>query len=107
MSTEPDIEAEVTFLKTEEGGRSIPAFSGYRPNHLVKDDYLTSGTHEYIEKEEVQPGEMANARITSITPEYYPHCLWIGKVINIQEGGHLVGHAKITLIMNELLVKNI
>ncbi|RNB89628.1 hypothetical protein EDM56_10615 [Brevibacillus fluminis] len=29
-------------------------FSGYRPNHRVIDDYLTSGTHHYYDKEIVQ-----------------------------------------------------
>lgn len=91
MNKQPDIEAEVTFLRTEEGGRSRPVITGYRPNHLVRDDYLTSGTHEYINAEVVNPGETAHTRITFITPEVYPHCLWVGRVINVQEGGHLVG----------------
>jgi hypothetical protein len=29
----PDIEAEITYLPTAEGGRRSPAASGYRPTH--------------------------------------------------------------------------
>ncbi len=100
MKRKPDVEAEITFLKTEEGGRLRPAFSGYRPNHLITEDYLTSGIHEYIDKEEVCPGETVKATITFITPDVYPHCLWLGREISVQEGGRVVGYAKITRIMN-------
>ncbi len=31
FSYPPDIEAEITFVPTEQGGRKTPAFSGYRP----------------------------------------------------------------------------
>lgn len=102
---EPDIEAIVTFLSTEDGGRIGPAYSGYRPSHLVIDDYLTSGEHEYLDKDEVLPGESAKTNIWFITPEVYPHSMWIGKEIKVQEGGHIVGHAKVTRIFNKLLEK--
>ena len=67
------------------------------------DDYLTTGTHNYFGKDEVLPGETVFGTITFITPEAYAHCLWEGKVINIQEGSKIIGHAKVTKIMNELL----
>ncbi|MEN2775321.1 hypothetical protein ABCY62_09820 [Acetivibrio clariflavus] len=49
------------------------------------------------------PGETVTGTITFITPEAYPHCLWEGKVINIQEGNKIIGYAKVTKVMNELL----
>jgi translation elongation factor EF-Tu-like GTPase len=99
----PDVEAEITFLRTEEGGRSAPSFSGYRPNHKVRDDYLTSGIHNYIGCDKVDPGQTALGTITFITPEVYPHCLTIGQTINVQEGGRLIGRARITKILNKVL----
>ena len=104
MNREPDIEALVTFLPTSEGGRQGPAFSGYRPNHLVLADYLTSGVHEYIDTDSVSPGESARTRITFITPEHYPHCVWPGRVIRVQEGGRLVGHAEVLQVFNPELL---
>jgi elongation factor Tu len=100
---QPDIEAEVTLLATAEGGRSTPAKSGYRPNHLVFPDYLTSGHHEYKDKEQVLPGEPAITEIWFLTPDQYPKSMRVGKVIRVQEGSRLVGHAKVLKIYNEVL----
>lgn len=102
---QPDIEAEVTFLATRDGGRSTPAVSGYRPNHLVLPDYLTSGHHEYKDKASVQPGESATTDIWFLAPEQYPKSMSIGKVIRVQEGGRLVGHAKVLKVYNQVLQK--
>jgi hypothetical protein len=99
----PDIEAEVWFIPTEEGGKSKPAFSGYRPQHLIMDNYQTSGEHQYINKEQVNPGERAIAKIWFISPEVYPKSLWIGREIEIKEGSWLVGCAKVTKIFNPIL----
>ena len=100
---QPDIEAEVTFLPTAEGGRSTPALSGYRPNHLVLPDYLTSGHHEYKDKERVLPGESAITEIWFLSPEQYPKSMRVGKIIRVQEGSRLVGHAKVLNVYNEAL----
>ena len=99
----PDVEAEITFLA--EGGRQTPAHSGYRPAHKVRDDYLTTGVHQYVGCSEVFPGQTVRGTITFITPEVYPHCLLVGQIIDIQEGSRVVGHARITRIMNALLEK--
>ena len=100
-----DIEAEVYFLTEDEGGRSTPAVLGYSPNHLVSDNYLTSGKHIYLEQDYVFPGHSAKTGIIFITPEYYPNCLSVGMTINIQEASRIVGYASVTKIHNEVLRK--
>jgi elongation factor Tu len=102
----PDVEAEITLLPTAEGGRQGPAFSGYRPHHKVRADYLTTGIHQYLDCAEVFPGQTVRGTITFITPEVYPHCLWVGRVIDIQEGSRVIGRACITRIINALLETN-
>ena len=106
MNQEPDIEADVTFLTTEQGGRLGPVFPGYSPNHLIKEDYLTSGKHEYPNHEIVELGVTVHACIRFISPEFYPHTLSAGQVISLQEGSHVIGHAKVTRIINKLLSKD-
>lgn len=95
----PDIEVVFEFNFV----RKKPAFDGYRPAHLVQGDYLTSGIHHYYGVEMVFPGETVKGTITFITPEIYPHCLWIGKKIKIQEGSRIVGYATVTDIYNSIL----
>lgn len=48
-------------------------------------------------------GASARGTITFLSPEAYPHCLWVGKRIPMQEGAHVVGYAVITRIDNPLL----
>ncbi|MNJ47268.1 Elongation factor Tu [compost metagenome] len=101
-----DVEAKITFLKEEEGGRTRSVLSGYRPNHRVRDNYLTTGTHHYYDKDIVQMGDTVLGTITFIAPESYPRCLWVGKTISIQEGSRVVGYAEITNVFNHILLKD-
>ena len=95
MNQLPDVEVIFEF----NGTRKSPANDGYRPAHLITDNYLTTGIHHYYGVESVPP----KGTITFLSPESYPHCLWIGKKISIQEGAHVVGYATITNIYNPLL----
>ena len=99
MDRAPDVEVIFEFNDT----RLNPAADGYRPAHLITDDYLTTGIHHYYKMNSVPPNGTAKGTITFLTPEAYPHCLWIGKRINIQEGDCVVGYATITKIFNPLL----
>lgn len=97
---EPDVEVLFEFI----GTRTHPAADGYRPHHLVTDNYLTTGIHHYYNVQTVSQSDTARGTITFISPEAYPHCLWVGKKINIQEGTHIVGYATILKIFNPLLL---
>lgn len=95
----PDVEVIFEF----NGRRKNPVVNGYRPAHLVVDNYLTTGIHHYYGACSIPPDGTAKGTITFLSPEAYPHCLWIGKKINIQEGERIVGYATITDIYNPLL----
>jgi hypothetical protein len=99
MNTNPDVEAIFEF----NGVRKNSVKDGYRPAHLIVDNYLTTGIHHYYDVESVPSNGMAKGTITFLTPEVYPHSLWVGKKIKIQEGEHVVGYATITNIYNPLL----
>lgn len=99
MNKDPDVEVIFEFNCT----RINPAVDGYRPAHLITENYLTTGVHHYYQMDEVLPNGVAKGTITFLSPEAYPHCLWVGKRINIQEGARVVGHATITKIFNPLL----
>lgn len=102
LNTAPDIEVIFEF----NGIRKNPASDGYRPDHLVKNNYLTTGIHHYYNVDTVAPNGTATGTITFVTPEAYPACLWVGKRINIQEGEKIVGYATITKIFNPILNAN-
>jgi len=104
-SRPPDVEALVAFLPTAAGGRSGPARTGYRADHLVRDDYLTAGHQEYLDQEWIAPGEAASAHIWFLTPEVYPETMWKGKAISVQEGSRVVGLAIVTKVINPILAR--
>ena len=96
---DPDVEVLFEFNST----RMHPVHDGYRPHHLVKDAYMTTGVHHYYGVTDVPPDGTAKGTITFLSPEAYPACLWVGKVINIQEGEKVVGYATITKVINPIL----
>jgi len=99
LEREPDVEAVFEFNNV----RKNPASDGYRPGHLIKENYITTGVHHYYNQSSVPPNGSAIGTITFITPQYYPHCLWEGKKLPIQEGAHIVGYATITKVFNPIL----
>jgi translation elongation factor EF-Tu-like GTPase len=99
----PDIEASVYLLSTEEGGRRSCAWSGWRPHHLVKSNYQTTGLHKFIGQEVLDPGASCDTEIWFLSPESYQSCLWLGKILEIREGARLVGRATVTKIYNTIL----
>ena len=71
----PDVEVIFEF----NGFRKGFVKDGYRPGHLVTENYVTTGIHHYYETNIVAPDGIATGTITFLTPEFYPHCLWAGK----------------------------
>lgn len=100
----PDILGEVFYFKNIEGARATPVTSGYRPQHKVREDYLTSGEHIYFENEIVFPGEKAKVYVKFILPEHHPKCLNIGGNLELSEGSRVVGYVTVNVIYNRLLL---
>lgn len=97
MILEPDVEALLKFV----GYRKRKIFNRYKPAHLVIDDYLTSGVHNYDNLDENSEDEIKGT-ITFLSPKEYTGSIWVGRVIEIYEGKSLVGYAKITKIFNPI-----
>lgn len=97
MPFQYDVEAIFHFVDN----RKNNIYEGYRPAHMVKEQYLTTGIHSYYNRGDAT--DTLKGMIAFISPEYYPHCLWIGKKIEMYEGSKLVGYAIITQIFNPVL----
>lgn len=98
----PDIKARIKLNESRKG----PVYSGYRPAHKIKNNYLTTGQHQYIGTDKLMPGEETLGTITVISPEHYPQTLTVGQRIEFSEGRTIVGEALVIDIYNELLKKN-
>ena len=100
MSNEPpkDAEAVVTYLRPEDGGRSQPAFSSYRPQfHYNGHDWDAS--HFYPDVESVAPGETARVLLSFLSPASHVGRLRVGSPFLLREGRRIVGYGAITKLL--------
>ena len=94
----PDIEVQITFLSTEEGGRRTPARTGYRPQFYY-DGKDWDAIHTYPDNELVHPGQSVRAFLTFLSPEYHVGKLWPGKIFQCREGQRVVANGVVLKIV--------
>jgi translation elongation factor EF-Tu-like GTPase len=99
----PDIEAEITFLATEQGGRQSAAVSGYRASHNFGLAHLSDAAHEYVDCEAVAPGQSARANLWFLAPQYQEERLFPGFTFTVQEGARIVGKGRVIKVINVTL----
>ena len=104
MTSKPDCIGVFALLPTSQGGREGSVLSGYRPQHLLHDNYQTSALHQYEDTDELHPGQAATTKVWFITPEVYPRILWPGRVISVFEGSKRVGSLRVTEVLNPHLL---
>jgi hypothetical protein len=80
-----------------------PVYPGFQPQHVVHDDYETSGSHAYPDRDCVYPGESACVEVCLITPHVYPHCLWVGRELAVRGGARVAGRLVVTRIFDASL----
>ncbi len=104
----PDFIAILKFRTTEEGGRSTPAFSCYRPHiKFPFAEMRTSGEQRFIGKSIVHPGETIEAEIRILAVSYFANSLFDGLEFEFNEGSRNVGTGKIIQVLNEKLKKTV
>jgi translation elongation factor EF-Tu-like GTPase len=103
-STEPDFEAEIYALPTEDGGRRTPMQSGYRPNHnFGLPEELNDAQHEYPHGGKLAPGETGVALLRLLAPKRQHKRLFENMEFTVQEGGRIVGRGRITKVLKDEL----
>ena len=99
MSTyRPDIEAQLTFLTTEQGGRKSAASSGYRPQ-FAYDGMDWDAVHTYPDNESVHPGQTVRVILSFLNPQEHVGKLWPGKIFQCREGQRVVAHGVVIRIL--------
>ena len=107
MNDDFDFTAILKYRTFDEGGRSTPAKSGYRPELSFDFEKITtSGRQIFIDKEWVCPGDTVEAEITMLSPQFYEQKLYEGLEFKFVEGSKTIGTGKILRIKNEKLKKD-
>ena len=100
-----DFIAELQYKTIEEGGRSTPVWSGYRPQvKFPFSEMQTSGQQVFLDKEIVYPGDKVNAEITIISDTYFAGQLYLGLEFEFREGSRIIGTGIIKEIVNPILL---
>ena len=94
-----DVEALITFVSTEAGGRKTPAFSGYRPQ-IYYGGHNWDVLHQYGPQECILPGQTATVYLTFLSPEYHVGQVYPGKVFQVREGARIVAHGQVVELVN-------
>jgi elongation factor Tu len=85
-------EAEVYWLKKEEGGRSSPVFPGYRPQFFIRTLEVTGTIKLLGSVEMVMPGDNTGVIVELVAPA----ALESGDRFSIRDGGRTVGLGVVT-----------
>ncbi len=96
------VEATVTLLATELGGRPSPITKGFRPNHNFGDAEnrnMFIGQLELNDGEWLYPGETRDLLISFLESEDLAEKLLIGAQWRLQEGGQLIGSARVKRVI--------
>lgn len=105
-SRPPDFEAEIYALRTDEGGRRTPIFTGYRPNHAFgRGDLLDGALHEYLDTDILHLGHVTRANLWLLCPDALEGHFFAGMRFTVQEGDKVVGYGTVTTILNPRLEK--
>lgn len=94
-----DVEAEITLVPTEQGGRRYPVSTGFRPQfHYDGQDW--DAHHEYPDVQWVYPGQTARVFLQFLSPASHLNRLSVGMTFQLREGPRTIGHGRITKILN-------
>ncbi len=93
--------AILSLFPTENGGRKKPVYNHYRPSFAFNTLQHFSGEISFIDKEELQPGETANAIIKLLPSRHIRQNLKSGDSFSILEGDKVVGSGVIQQIEQE------
>lgn len=99
MPVPRDIEAEIYYLRPEEGGRSSPAYTGYRPQFYY-DGRNWDASHIYPDLEAAYPGETVRAYLGFLSPLEHLGKVYVGMDFEIREGARIVGKGTVTKIID-------
>jgi hypothetical protein len=99
-----DIEAEIYYLKTEEGGLSSFVYSGYRGTFHYNGQY-NSAMQEFIGQVTCYPGNQVKVYMAFAAPEAQIGRLYEALKFDITEGARIVANGTILKIFRKDLVK--
>ena len=95
------LNAFITLLPTEEGGRKKPVFSGYKPSLVFNTHKHYSSEIELLNIQELKPGESAMVVIKLLPARTIRKNLQINDAFTLTEGSKAIGNGIIIKEVNK------
>lgn len=95
-----DIQADVTLLRTEEGGLRGPAQSYYFRRQVYYDGLDWDALFEFIPAEWAFPGQTVPTYISFLSPQCHVGRLAVSKAFLVRQGQQVIGRGMVTAILN-------
>jgi translation elongation factor EF-Tu-like GTPase len=104
MPPKIDIEAQIRFLSTMEGGGPGPYLSRLTTTHdFGIEETLFDALHVFPDVAAVRPGDTVRSQMSFLAPESQRNRLYEGFSFTVQEGHRIIGRGRVTKILNETL----
>ena len=98
MTLQKDIEAEIYFLTTEEGGKTKPAFNDFSLEFSYNNQNWVA-RHTYPDVAQVNPGDTVRTYLQFLSPKEHLGKVTIGMKFEVREGIRTVGKGIVTNIL--------
>jgi len=93
-----DVEVELHFLPTDAGGKTRPAFTGYR-SQFFYDGHDWDTIHSYPDVPQVNPGDTVRAYVAFLSPNEHLGRVGVGTVFLVREGQRTLAYGKVTAVL--------
>ena len=95
-----DVQAEVTFLRTDEGGYHGPVQSYYFRRPISYDGLYWDAVFEFALFDWAFPGQTVTTFLAFLSPQCHVGRLKVGKEFLVREGQRTIGRGVVTAILN-------
>jgi hypothetical protein len=96
--TNPELEADIYYLTTNEGGRTTPVASSYR-GQFHYDNHDWDAMQQFLDKEWCNLGDTVKVFLQTASPDFHYGKFFPGKTFEIREGSKVVGRGTITKVL--------
>ena len=98
--TNPELEADIYYLTTGEGGRKTTVATSYR-GQFHYDNHDWDAMQQFLDKEWCELGETVKVLLQTASPDFHCGKFLIGKEFEIREGSKVVGKGQISKVLRQ------
>jgi len=96
--TNPELEANIYYLTTDEGGWKTSVATSYR-GQLHYDNHDWAAMQQFVNKEWCELGDTVKVLFQTASPDFHCGKFFVGKNFEVREGSKVVGRGTVTNVL--------